>query len=100
MHSTQTAGSFIPAGYRWKPKTGDGRMGTIGSGTLAYPELGYGLDDFDVVYAYPWDGEEPMMLDIMRVHGSPSALMLLMDPVQGIRVRSHREWSQKAESSR
>ena len=39
------AGSFVPAGYQWKPTTGDGRMGTIGSGALAYPQLGYALDE-------------------------------------------------------
>jgi hypothetical protein len=84
------AGSFIPAGYRWKPKAGDGRMGTIGVGRLAYPELGYGLDDFDVVYGYPWDGEQPMMEDIMRLHGGPHALLLLMDPVAGLHVSKQR----------
>src|SRR5262249_48181394 len=67
------AGSFLPAGYRWKPDSGDARMGTIGSGPSAYMELGRALDDFDVVYAYPWDGEAPIMLDLMRRYGNPNA---------------------------
>jgi len=46
--------------------TGDARMGTIGYGPSAYGELGLALDDFDLVYAYPWGGEEPMMLDLSR----------------------------------
>jgi hypothetical protein len=71
------AGSFLPTGYRWRPKTGDGRLGTIGQGTSAYAELGHGLDDFDVVYAYPWNGEEPMMLDLMRTYGNSKASLLL-----------------------
>jgi hypothetical protein len=71
------AGSFLPTGYRWRPKTGDGRLGTIGQGTSAYAELGHGLDDFDLVYAYPWSGEEPMMLDLMRAYGSSRARLLL-----------------------
>lgn len=77
------AGSFLPAGYRWKPESGDARMGTIGSGPSAYMELGRALDDFDVVYAYPWDGETPIMLDLMRRYGNPNAQLLLMDTVKG-----------------
>ena len=71
------AGSFIPAGYRWRPADGDGRSGTIGDGLSAYPKLGLGLDDFDVVYGYPWIGEEPMMLDLMRAYGRRGAALLL-----------------------
>lgn len=71
------AGSFLPTGYRWRPKTGDGRLGTIGQGVSAYAELGHGLDDFDLVYAYPWSGEEAMMLDLMRAYGNSKARLLL-----------------------
>ncbi|HKO16603.1 MAG TPA: hypothetical protein VJU87_10205 [Gemmatimonadaceae bacterium] len=70
-------GSFLPAGYRWRPSTGDGRLGTIGDAPSAYPALGHPLDDFDVVYGYPWIGEEPMMLDLMRSYGRPGARLLL-----------------------
>lgn len=70
-------GSFLPAGYRWRPSTGDGRLGTIGDGASAYPELGHPLDEFDVVYAYPWGGEEPMMHDLMRCYGGRDARLLL-----------------------
>ena len=71
------AGSFVPTGYRWRPKDGDGRMGTIGQGPSAYFELGHPLDDFDLVYAYPWGGEEPLMLDLMQQYGNPEARLLL-----------------------
>ena len=70
-------GSFIPTGYRWRPPTGDGRSGTIGDGPSAYPMIGHALEDFDVVYAYPWGGEEPMMLDLMRAYGRRGGLLLL-----------------------
>ena len=80
------AGSFLPAGYRWKPDTGDGRMGTIGSGPSAYLEMGRALDDFDVVYAYPWAGEAPLMLDLIRRYGNPEARLILMDAVTGPQI--------------
>jgi hypothetical protein len=82
------AGSFIPAGYRWRAATADdGRHGTIGDGASAYAELGHGLDDFDFVYAYPWTGEEPMMLDLMRCYGNEKA-RLLLNGDDGVRVYS------------
>jgi hypothetical protein len=71
------AGSFLPAGYRYRPRHGDGRLGTIGDGVSGYRELGVPLDDFDLVYAYPWGGEEPMMLDLMRTYGGRDARLLL-----------------------
>jgi hypothetical protein len=71
------SGSFLPNEYRWRPKGGDGRLGTISTGPSAYAALGLALDDFDVVYAYPWSGEEPMMLDLMRTYGGRRARLLL-----------------------
>lgn len=81
------AGSFLPAGYRYRPRHGDGRLGTIGDGESGYRELGIPLDDFDVVYAYPWGGEEPMMLDLMRAYGGHDARLLLLT---GSEVRVYR----------
>ena len=80
------AGSFLPAGYRYRPRGGDGRTGTIGHGTSAYPELGHPLEDFDVVYGYPWYGEEAMMHDLMRCHGGRGARLILHGGTEGVRV--------------
>jgi len=71
------AGSFLPAGYVWRPTHGDGRLGTLGEGGSGYLKLGRSLDDFDLVYAYPWDGEEVLMHDLMRVHGARDARLML-----------------------
>ena len=60
------AGSFLPTGYKWRPPSGDGRLGTIGDGPSGYLALNRPLEDFDLVFAYPWNGEEPMMHDLMR----------------------------------
>lgn len=80
------AGSFLPTGYRWRPRGGDGRTGTIGEGRSGYLELHHPLDDFDVVYGYPWSGEEAMMMDLMRRYGAPHALLLLHGGTDGLRV--------------
>lgn len=80
------AGSFLPAGYRYRSRTGDDRIGTIGHGASAYPELRHPLEDFDLVYGYPWHGEEPMMLDLMRAYGGRGARLLLHGGKEGIRI--------------
>lgn len=80
------AGSFLPAGYRWRTRDGDARTGTIGDGPSGYLQLGHPLEDFDVVYGYPWAGEAPLMLDLMRRYGRADAVLLLNDAVDGVRA--------------
>jgi hypothetical protein len=70
-------GSFVPAGYQPKFRHGDDRLGTIGDGPSGYRELGHPLEDFDVVYAYPWMGEERVLLDLFNRYGGKHALLLL-----------------------
>jgi hypothetical protein len=79
-------GSFIPMGWEWRPKKADARTGTIGRGPSGYLELGRPLSDFDVVYAFPWSGEEPMMLDLFRSHGHEDAFLVLHTSNDGVRI--------------
>jgi len=80
-----TTGSFLPAGYRFKRPGGDERLGTISTGESGYLQLGMPLEEFDVVFGYPWPGEEPMMLDLMKVHGRANATLLIHTPT-GMKV--------------
>lgn len=80
-------GSFLPTGYQWKPKSGDARKGTLGDGASAYGSLGHSLEDFDVVYAYPWSGEEALMLDLIQSYGGKRARLLLHGD-DGVRIYS------------
>jgi hypothetical protein len=79
-------GSFLPAGYEWKSTGGDGRLATIGDGPSGYRELGHHLDEFDFVFGFPWGGEEPMMLDLMRAYGRPDARLFLNTVNEGIKT--------------
>jgi hypothetical protein len=79
-------GSFIPMGWEWKPRDGDGRLGTIGFGTSGYLELERSLSDFDVVYAFPWMGELPMMLDLMNAYGHVDAHLVLHTTEDGAKT--------------
>jgi hypothetical protein len=82
-------GSFIPTGYRWKARDGDDRLATIGDGASGYLELRHPLDDFDIVYAFPWNGEEPMMRDLMKTYGARDACLLLNSATTGVRTFRH-----------
>jgi hypothetical protein len=84
--ATFTEGSFLPQGYRFRPPDGDGRLGTIGHGPSGYIQMGRHLDEFDLVFAFPWGGEEPLMLDLIRVYGRPDAHLLLHTVNDGVRV--------------
>lgn len=78
------AASFLPEGYHWRDSRGDRRTGTLGSGPSGYLELGLSLDQFDIVFGYAWDGEEPVMLDIMKRYGRADALLLLHSATAGV----------------
>ena len=80
------AGSFLPTGYRVRTTDGDERTGTLGSGPSGYLELGQALDDFDVVFGYPWDGEETLMLDLMASYGRRDGLLLIHSVNQGVKA--------------
>ena len=80
------AGSFLPAGYSWRSRDGDRRTGTIGDGPSGYLQLGRALEDFDVVFGYPWGGESGLMHDVMQRYGRRDALLLLHDTNLGVRA--------------
>jgi hypothetical protein len=70
-------GSFLPTGYEYRAADGDKRLGTIGHGRSGYLELNHPLEDFDVVYGYPWDGEADIMFDVMKRYGRADARLLI-----------------------
>lgn len=79
-------GSFLPAGYHFRTRDGDGRTGTIADGPSGYLQLGRALEDFDIVFGYPWGGEEGVMLDVMQRYGRRDALLLLYDSDNSVRI--------------
>jgi hypothetical protein len=80
-----TTGSFLPAGYRWNQPGGEERLGTISIGASGYLQMGMPLEEFDLVFGYPWPGEEALMLDLMKVHGGANATLLIHTPA-GMKV--------------
>lgn len=84
--ATFVEGSFLPTGYSWRSPVGNAVSWTTVSGPSAYVAMGAAMDEFDVVFGYPWGGEAPMMLDLMRRYGREKALLVLYDVSAGVRV--------------
>ena len=85
-------GSFVPPGaedhaeealadnsseYFWLVTNSDG----------AYGELGLDPDDFDVVFAYPWPGEECLIASLFENHAAEGALLLMYDQFNSVRLQ-------------
>ncbi len=81
-------GSFLPAGYRWRPDDRDARLGSIGEGASGYLELKHPLEDFDLVFAYPWEGEAPIMHDVFQRYGGPTARLLIYGPDDAVHIHA------------
>ena len=84
-------GSFIPSGaescaeeayadnnaeYPWLVTNADD----------AYDELGLNPDDFDVVFAYPWPGEEYLIMSLFEKYAAEDALLLMYDQFNSVRL--------------
>lgn len=57
------------------------------SGPDGYEELGLDVDDFDVVFAYPWPGEEQVLFDLFAHHAAVGALLLTYHGQEGLRLQ-------------
>lgn len=52
-----------------------------------YAELGLDLDDFDVIYAYPWPGEERFYERLFDKFAARGALLMTYHGVEGLRLK-------------
>lgn len=80
-------GSFIPDGadafadtegeVSWlNPETGSGEA-----------ELGLEINDFDVIYAYPWPGEEHVIIRLFEHYAAVGSLLMTYQGQNGVRVQ-------------
>ncbi len=53
----------------------------------AYDELGLDPNDFDVVFAYPWPGEECLITSLFEKYAAEEALLLMYDQFDSVRLR-------------
>ena len=82
--ATFATGSFVPDDFVFDPSSGAESYCTSINDAPAYAELQLGLDDFDLVYAYPWPTEHQLYRGIVREFGSPHCQLLIYDAREGI----------------
>ncbi len=52
-----------------------------------YDELGMAVDDFDLVFAYPWPGEEGAMEELFDAFAARGAVLLTYHGMEGMRAQ-------------
>ena len=73
---TFVCGNFVPPeGEALADTTGEFDWLQSGGGR-AYEEMGLEVEDFDVIFAYPWPGEEEVVMNLFDAFAAPGALLL------------------------
>jgi hypothetical protein len=80
-------GSFIPPGAEPRLESPDDVTWLTTTGPDGYHELQLDPDDFDVVFAYPWPGEEQTIFDLFDDCAATGALLLTFHGQDGIRLQ-------------
>ena len=62
-------------------------FGLVRNADNAYCELGLDLDDFDIVFAYPWPGEEHVIENLFAHYAAEGALLLTYNKYDSVRLR-------------
>jgi hypothetical protein len=84
--ATFAQGSFVPGGARDDVTHDSAEFLTVRDGEPAYAELGMELRDFDVIYAFPWPGEEDRFLAMTRAHARRDAAVVLYGATDGYQL--------------
>lgn len=80
-------GSFVPDGIVPRVDWIDGVAWLTTEGRDGHEELELDPDDFDVVFAYPWPGEEQVIFDLFADAAAVGALLLTYHGIDGVRLQ-------------
>lgn len=80
-------GSFVPRGAEPRLEMPDDVAWLSTGGPDGYDELDAEPDEFDVVYAYPWPGEEQVIFDLFAESAGVGALLLTYHGQEGLRLQ-------------
>ena len=79
-------GNFLPRGAAELAE--DPTLPSLGHrGQDGYAQLGLALDDFAIVYAYPWPGEDDFHESVFDQYAASGALLMLFCGPNDIRLR-------------
>jgi len=85
LRATFVPGSFVPVDFDAEGLD-DSETRTVLGLPDAYDELGYDLDDFDLVFAYPWPTEEELYREIFRRGADYGAILVTWSHQEGVRM--------------
>ena len=80
-------GSFLPHGAEPRLEMPDDVAWLATHGPDGYEELEVEPDEFDVVFAYPWPGEEQVIFDLFADSAAVGALLLTYHGQEGLRLQ-------------
>jgi hypothetical protein len=80
-------GSFVPDGVETSVELSGDVNWLATTGPDGYDELGLEIDDFDLVFAYPWPGEEQVIFDLFSDTAAVGALLLTYHGLEGVRLQ-------------
>jgi predicted O-methyltransferase YrrM len=80
-------GSFVPHGTEITVGTADDFAWLSTTGPVAYDDLDLEPNDFDMIFAYPWPGEEQIIFDLFAAHAANGALLLTYHGIEGVRLQ-------------
>jgi len=84
-------GSFVPRGAEAFAEeafadTSSEQYWIVTDADDAYEELGVDPDGFDIVFAYPWPGEEHLITGLFEKYSADEALLLMYDQFDSVRL--------------
>lgn len=80
-------GSFVPDGIVPRVDWIDGVAWLTTTGVDGHEELELDPDDFDVVFAYPWPGEEQVIFDLFADTAAVGSLILTYHGIDGVQLK-------------
>jgi hypothetical protein len=86
LRATIAHGSFLPTDDEASERLADLETRTVLGAADGYDELGRDLDDFEVVFAYPWPTEEELYCDLFRRLADYGAVLLTYSRTEGMRA--------------
>ncbi len=86
IDATFVCGSFLPDDAGFDPQD-LGEFAWLDTSTpSAYDELELEIDDFDLVFAYPWPGEEEVVFTLFDMYAARGACLLSNHGLEGLRL--------------
>jgi hypothetical protein len=80
-------GSYVPAGAEAGLTRGRDFAWLSRDGRSAYEAMGLGLEEFDLVFAYPWPDEEALIAELFEGHARAGAMLLSYHADGDLRLR-------------